>query len=48
LFDIFRGARRVTARVVVAAYRDTGLFVCLSYEREPLRALSQERGEWRE
>ena len=22
----------------VAAYRDTGLFVCLSYEREPLRA----------
>ena len=48
MFDIFEvhAPRRPAWRW--GAYRDTGLFVCLSYEREPLRALSQERGEWRE
>jgi len=34
VFSIFPRSRAASARVAVAAYRDTGLFICLSYERE--------------
>ena len=39
IFSIFEVHVAASARVAVAAYRGTGLSVCLSYEREvPLRA----------